>query len=61
VRQALITAPGGGGDLVAALRADPAVAAAITEADLEQTLDPAGYTGAAGILVDRVLAAHTRR
>jgi 3-carboxy-cis,cis-muconate cycloisomerase len=61
VRQALIAAPGGGGELVATIRADPAVAAAVTDADLEQALDPANYTGVAATLVDRVLSAHTRR
>ncbi|MFC0862529.1 3-carboxy-cis,cis-muconate cycloisomerase [Sphaerimonospora cavernae] len=45
----------GGAGLVAALLADPAVAAAFGEERLRELTDPAGYTGLAGILVDRAL------
>ncbi|GIH70629.1 3-carboxy-cis,cis-muconate cycloisomerase [Sphaerimonospora thailandensis] len=45
----------GGAGLVAALLADPAVAAAFGEERLRELTDPAGYTGLAGVLVDRAL------
>lgn len=61
VRRALDAAPSGGRELVAALRADPDVAAAVSEEELVRALDPAGYTGAAAELVDRVLRTHARR
>jgi adenylosuccinate lyase len=38
------------------LLADARVAAALTPAELERLLDPAGYTGLAGMFVDRVVA-----
>jgi 3-carboxy-cis,cis-muconate cycloisomerase len=41
-----------------ALAAEPRVAARLTLAEIEALLDPAGYLGAAGALVDRALAAH---
>lgn len=44
-----------GADLVAALLADPAVAAAFSEERLRELTDPARYTGLAGALVDRAL------
>jgi 3-carboxy-cis,cis-muconate cycloisomerase len=40
------------------LAAEPRVAARLTLAEIEALLDPAGYLGAAGALVDRALAAH---
>ena len=47
-----------GGSLREALLADPAVAAALDPAALESALEPSHYLGAAGELVDRVLARH---
>jgi 3-carboxy-cis,cis-muconate cycloisomerase len=44
--------------LVDALLAEPAVAAHLSRAEIEDLLDPAGYLGSAGPLVDRALAAH---
>lgn len=58
VRRALETAPGGGAELAAALRADPAVAADVSANELMQLLEPANYTGAAATLIDRALRAH---
>ncbi|GAB2573153.1 lyase family protein [Streptomyces capparidis] len=45
-----------GEPLGAALRRDPLVHKALTEEQLDELLDPVGYTGAAGALVDRALA-----
>lgn len=62
VRRAIEAAPGGGADLAAALRdADQRVAATMTEDEIVGLLDPAGYTGAAGELVDRALHRHAER
>lgn len=62
VRRALDAAPAGGAELAAALRdADPRVAAAMTEDEIVGLLDPTGYTGAAGTLVDRALRRHAER
>jgi 3-carboxy-cis,cis-muconate cycloisomerase/3-oxoadipate enol-lactonase len=47
-----------GGALADALLAEPRVARRLDRAEIEALLDPAGYTGAAGALVDRALAAH---
>jgi 3-carboxy-cis,cis-muconate cycloisomerase len=47
-----------GSSLREVLAADPAVAAVLDPAALERALDPAQYLGAAGELVDRVLARH---
>jgi 3-carboxy-cis,cis-muconate cycloisomerase len=47
--------------LAAALAADPAVAAHLDAARVAALLDPAGYLGSAGALVDRALEAHRRR
>jgi len=47
-----------GGSLREALLADSAVAAALDPAALESALEPSHYLGAAGELVDRVLARH---
>jgi len=49
----LVAAAGRGEDLAALLRAHPAA----TGLDIEGLLDPARYTGAAGLLVDRALSA----
>ena len=43
------------------LVADPAVRAHLDEAEVERLLDPEGYLGSAGELVDRALAAHRAR
>lgn len=48
----------GAGGLAAALAAEPDLAGWATEERLADLLDPARYTGAAGILVDRVLRRH---
>lgn len=48
-----------GAPLRDALLADPRVA--LSEREVDQALDPAGYTGSAGEFVDRALAAHRRR
>jgi 3-carboxy-cis,cis-muconate cycloisomerase len=40
------------------LLASPEVAGGLDGADLDQALDPAAQLGAAGLLVDRALAAH---
>jgi 3-carboxy-cis,cis-muconate cycloisomerase len=42
----------------AELLADPAIAAVLTPAELDELLDPAGYLGATTTLVDRALRAH---
>ena len=61
VRRALETAPSGGPDLIAALRADPAVAAALSAEEITALLDPASYCRAAGRLVDRALSRSAER
>jgi 3-carboxy-cis,cis-muconate cycloisomerase/3-oxoadipate enol-lactonase len=43
------------------LLADPTVRAHLDEAEVERLLDPEGYLGSAGRLVDRALAAHRAR
>jgi 3-carboxy-cis,cis-muconate cycloisomerase len=43
------------------LLADPRVRAHLDEADLDRLLDPEGYLGSAGQLIDRALAAHHAR
>ena len=43
------------------LLADPRVQAHLDEAEIDRLLDPAGYLGPAGQLVDRALAAHHAR
>jgi 3-carboxy-cis,cis-muconate cycloisomerase len=55
VRRALDAAPCGGPDLVAALRTNPAVAAAVSAEEITALLDPGSYLLAAGRLVDRAL------
>jgi 3-carboxy-cis,cis-muconate cycloisomerase len=47
--------------LRAALLADPVVREHLDEAAVDRLLDPAGYLGSAGELVDRALAAHRAR
>jgi 3-carboxy-cis,cis-muconate cycloisomerase len=59
VRDALLGGPSGSDALVALLRADPKVAEAVTADELGALLDPAGYTGAAGALIDRALGGHS--
>lgn len=61
VRRALDAGPTDGDELAAALRTDPAVASAVTAAEISHLLDPTNYTGAAVELVDRALAAHAQR
>jgi adenylosuccinate lyase len=46
-----------GGDFTADLLADEMIGAALTADDLKELLDPATYTGSAGDIVDRVVAA----
>ncbi|GAB3803177.1 3-carboxy-cis,cis-muconate cycloisomerase [Micromonospora zhanjiangensis] len=41
-----------------ALRADPTIRAQLSDADLDQALDPAGWLGSAGRFVDAALAAY---
>jgi 3-carboxy-cis,cis-muconate cycloisomerase len=55
VRRALDAAPGGGPDLVAALRTDAAVADAVSAEEIIALLEPARYLLAANRLVDRTL------
>ena len=43
------------------LLADPRVQAHLDETEIDRLLDPAGYLGPAGQLVDRALAAHHAR
>ena len=43
--------------LIEALRANPAIVAALGECDLDALLDPARHTGQCAAMVDRVLAA----
>jgi 3-carboxy-cis,cis-muconate cycloisomerase len=50
-----------GRDLREALLADPRVSARLDEAEVDRLLDPDGYLGSAGQLVDRALAAHRAR
>jgi 3-carboxy-cis,cis-muconate cycloisomerase len=50
-----------GRPLRAVLLADPTVREHLDEAAVDRLLDPAGYLGAAGPLVDRALAAHRAR
>ena len=45
--------------LRAALLAEPEVMAHLTPADLDRLLDPLGYTGVAGQLIDRAIAARS--
>ena len=54
-------AAGSGRPLRAVLLADPAVREHLDEAAVDRLLDPAGYLGSAGRLVDRALAAHRAR
>jgi 3-carboxy-cis,cis-muconate cycloisomerase len=54
-------ADGGGRPLREVLRRDPLVRANLDEAEVDRLLDPEGYLGAAGQLVDRALAAHRAR
>jgi 3-carboxy-cis,cis-muconate cycloisomerase len=61
IRRALDAAPGGGDELAAALRADAAVARAVTADEIVDLLRPAEYLGSTGALVDRALTAHARR
>jgi 3-carboxy-cis,cis-muconate cycloisomerase/3-oxoadipate enol-lactonase len=51
-------AAGSGRPLRVVLLADPTVREHLEEAAVDRLLDPAGYLGAAGPLVDRALAAH---
>jgi 3-carboxy-cis,cis-muconate cycloisomerase len=46
------------GGVAAALAAEPRIAAVLTRDEIDALLDPAGYLGSAGVLVDRALAAH---
>ena len=50
-----------GGGFAGALLAEPQVAAVLGPGELDRLLDPAGYLGAAGVFVDRALAAHRER
>jgi 3-carboxy-cis,cis-muconate cycloisomerase len=50
-----------GRPLRAVLLANPAVREHLDEAAVDRLLDPAGYLGSAGRLVDRALAAHRAR
>ncbi|NEE02936.1 3-carboxy-cis,cis-muconate cycloisomerase [Phytoactinopolyspora halotolerans] len=61
VRAALDEAPGGGLELVAVLRHDPAVADAVDEGELAARLDPVHALGAADAVIDRHLRAHDRQ
>jgi 3-carboxy-cis,cis-muconate cycloisomerase len=54
-------AAGGGRSLRQVLLADDTVREHLDEAEIDRLLDPAGYLGAAGSLVDRALAAHRAR
>jgi 3-carboxy-cis,cis-muconate cycloisomerase len=46
----------GKGAFLDLLEADPTIAAHMNRQQLATLLDPAGYTGLAGLMVDRVLA-----
>lgn len=48
----------GGAEFADALLSDPAVAAVLTRAELDDLLDPAAYLGATDTWIDRVLALH---
>jgi 3-carboxy-cis,cis-muconate cycloisomerase len=54
-------AAGAGRPLREVLLADPQVREHLDEAGIDRLLDPAGYLGSAGELVDRALAAHRDR
>ena len=47
-----------GGSFTSALLADPAVAAVISAAEVEELLEPAGYLGSTDAWIDRALARH---
>ena len=47
--------------LLEVVRADAAVTAMLTAAEIEQCFDPLAYAGESGAFVDRVLAAHRQR
>jgi 3-carboxy-cis,cis-muconate cycloisomerase len=49
------------GDFAGTLRTDPEVVAVLDPVSIAALLDPAGYTGSAGVWVDRALAAHRRQ
>jgi 3-carboxy-cis,cis-muconate cycloisomerase len=51
-------AVGSGRPLREVLVGDPQVRANLDEAEVDRLLDPEGYLGAAGQLIDRALAAH---
>ncbi|MBD5605462.1 MAG: 3-carboxy-cis,cis-muconate cycloisomerase, partial [Candidatus Eremiobacteraeota bacterium] len=55
VERACATVLAGGGDLAHVLAADPSVGAAFDEPRLRELLDPNGYVGESGAVVDRVL------
>jgi 3-carboxy-cis,cis-muconate cycloisomerase len=61
VRRLAGEAAGSGRPLREVLVADPAVRQHLDEAEVDRLLDPAGYLGAAGRLIDRALAAHRAR
>lgn len=61
VRNALDAAPDGGLALAAALRADPEVAAVLTENDIVTLLDPAHNTGVADVVIDRSIRQHAKQ
>ena len=48
----IVAAAGRGEDLPALLRAQPELA----DADIDALLDPAGYIGLAGLLIDRAVS-----
>ncbi len=58
VTDALRRADKDGTPLAAELAAEPLVAGAFDAREIDRLLDPAGYLGAAGVWVDRALAAH---
>jgi 3-carboxy-cis,cis-muconate cycloisomerase len=61
VRRRSREAADSGRPLRAVLLADPALREHLDEAAVDRLLDPAGYLGSAGPLVDRALAAHRAR
>jgi 3-carboxy-cis,cis-muconate cycloisomerase len=61
VRRLSREAADSGRPLRAVLLADPTVRERLDEAAVDRLLDPAGYLGSAGQLVDRALAAHRAR
>jgi 3-carboxy-cis,cis-muconate cycloisomerase len=61
VQRLAAEAAAGGRPLREVLLADETVRRHLDEAEVDRLLDPAGYLGAAGELVDRALAAHRAR